>query len=168
MRRRIAPLTAAGLILISGINAGLLALLMRQEESQAQQILADSESSPILSSAAILPVTPKRFNSYPETLAHPVFHKTRLPYTPPPPAPAPAAAKPAAAPVIIDPGLVLGGVTMDGSLKKVYVFSKGNPEGAWISEGEAFLGWTVQSIDSDTAKLKQGTRTLSLDLYPSR
>jgi hypothetical protein len=152
---------------MSGINAGLLAVFVLQEESQAPQVLADGANSPILSSATILPVAPKPFNSYPETLTHPVFHKTRAPYTPPPPAPLPTAMT-AATPVIVDPGLVLGGVTMDGALKKVYLFSKGNPEGAWVSEGEAFLGWTVQCIDSSTAKLKQGGRTLSLDLYPLR
>jgi hypothetical protein len=153
---------------MSVINAGLLALLVRQDESQAQQVLAEDAASPALSSATILSVTPKPFHSYPETLARPVFHKTRAPYTPPPPAPLPTAPKPAAAPVIVDPGLVLGGVTMDGILKKAYLFSKGNPEGAWVSEGEAFQGWTVQSIDSGAAKLKQGGRTLNLDLYPSR
>jgi hypothetical protein len=59
-------------------------------------------------------------------------------------------------------------VTIDGTLKKAYLFSKSNPEGTWVSENEAILGWTVQSIDSGTAKLKQGGRTLSLELYPPR
>jgi hypothetical protein len=62
----------------------------------------------------------------------------------------------------------LGGVAMDGSLKKAYLFSKGNPQGSWISEGETFLGWNVVSIDSGAARLKQADRVLELQLYPVR
>ena len=67
-----------------------------------------------------------------------------------------------------DPGLILGDVAIDGIRKKAYVFAKGNPQGTWVSDGETFLGWTVQSIDSGAAKLKQSNRVLDLQLYPMR
>jgi len=57
---------------------------------------------------------------------------------------------------------------MHGVRKKAYVFGKGNTQGTWVSEGEIFLGWTVQSIDSGAAKVKQSNRVLELQLYPMR
>jgi hypothetical protein len=55
MKLHIAPLTAAGLILLSCIDAWLLVLLMREEEMQAQQVLAENASSAVLLSATITP-----------------------------------------------------------------------------------------------------------------
>jgi hypothetical protein len=168
MRLRIAPLTAAALVALGGVNVLLLAVMLRDEEVRAQHPLAEKVLSPALSTAKEVSAGHKPASSYAQTLTHPVFHKTRAPYVPPPPVPPPASATPGAAPAPIDPGIVLGGVAMDGSLKKAYLFSKGNPQGSWISEGETFLGWNVVSIDSGAARLKQADRVLELQLYPVR
>ena len=48
--------------------------------------------------------------AYRETLAHPVFYKTRQPFVPPPPTPPPATPNTGALPAPPDPGIALGGV----------------------------------------------------------
>ena len=59
-----------------------------------------------------------RIDGYTETLAHPVFFKTREPFVPPPPVlPKPVVIPP---PVFIDPGLVLGGVMILPTVRKAY------------------------------------------------
>jgi hypothetical protein len=106
--------------------------------------------------------------AYRETLAHPVFYKTRQPFVPPPTTPPPATPNTAALPAPADPGIALGGVAINSDLKKVYLFSKANSLGAWVREGETFMGWTVQSVGPEGAKLRQADRELRLELYPSR
>jgi hypothetical protein len=75
---------------------------------------------------------------------------------------------PVPAPVVVDPGLVLGGVIIAPDVKKAYLFSKADSRGTWASEGENFMGWTVQSIDAASATLLQANRTIDLQLYPPR
>ena len=83
----------------------------------------------------------------------------------PPPPPAVIAPPP---PVVIDPGLVLGGVLIKNGVRKAYVFSRANTGGgAWISEGQDFMGWSIKSVSGAGAKLEQQGRSIDLRLYPS-
>jgi hypothetical protein len=165
MRLGIAPLAGAALLVLGATNAWLLQVVLQPEVLAAAPPVADAAAALSLSEGPGAPTIPMKPAAYPETLAHPVFFKTRAPYVPPPPAPPPVAK--AAAPVVAaDPGLALGGVALDGALRKAYLFTKANSQGAWVSEGETFNGWTVQSIDAGAAKLRQADRTLELLLYP--
>ena len=168
MRSRIAPLTAAGVLALAAVNAWLLTIVTLNGETQ--------ENEPVPGVAPYLNVTEatggliatRATAAYRETLAHPVFYKTRQPFVPSPPIPPPATPNTAALPAPADPGIALGGVAINSDLKKVYLFSKANSLGAWVREGETFMGWTVQSVGPEGAKLRQANRELRLDLYPSR
>src|SRR5262249_36303227 len=96
------------------------------------------------SANGLLMVKPAR--AYVETLAHPIFSRTRAPFVPPPPPP-PAAQRQVGPPVSVDPGIALGGVAIHGDLKKAYLLSKGGLSGSWVTEGETFMGWKVGSIE---------------------
>ena len=69
-------------------------------------------------------------------------------------------------PVVVDPGLVLGGVMIKNDVRKAYVFSRSNASGAWASEGDDFMGWQIRSINRTGAKLEQKGRSIDLQLYP--
>ena len=167
MRLRVAPLTAVGLLALGGINAWLLIILMQDGGLREQDPVTNQVPSLHLAEAASGPII-RPAGTYRETLAHPVFFKSREPFVPPPPAPPPAAAKPVASPVPADPGIALGGVAIDSVVRKAYLFNKANPLGTWVSQGETFMGWTVQSIDATSIKLRQADRTLELQLYERR
>jgi len=167
MISRLSPLAAAGLLVLCGINAWMLAAIIGDDTPEDRGNMATSEQALRLATTSDNFPNSKSINKYSETLAHPVFFKTRLPFVPPPPAPPPPPAKmvtPAPAP--IDPGLVLGGVMINRALKRAYLFTKSEPHGTWVTEGESFMGWTVQSIDSTGMRLQQQNRTVELTLYP--
>jgi hypothetical protein len=166
---RIAPVAFAGLAGLVGLNVWLVAMLMwghvQESEVQSAAAAAGRPPSPAMSDAK--PPASKPISAYPQTLARPVFFKSREPYVPPPPAPPPLptpVATPPPAPV--DPGLALGGVAIMDGTRKAYIFSKADTRGAWIAEGETILGWTVESIDATTARLQQAERSIELQLYP--
>jgi hypothetical protein len=112
------------------------------------------------------PSVTKPVGTHSEILAHPLFYKTRAPYVPPP-RPPPAPPKTVVSAAAADPGIALGGGDARGS-KKGHLFSKGGATGAWIVEGESFMGWKVQSIDAGGAKLQQADQTIELQLYAKR
>jgi hypothetical protein len=66
--------------------------------------------------------------------------------------PAPKPSPPPA--VFVDPGLILGGVMVNGAIKKAYLFQKTDKSGAWVGDGDDFIGWRVQSITADAIKLQ--------------
>ncbi len=166
----IPPLTAAGLLALTAVNAWLLTVLLQDHVSQAQAPVAKSEWRPKGSGSTLGMPGPKPLTVYGSILAQPIFFKSRQPFVPPPPPSplTPMAPAPAPAPVAVDPGLVLGGVIIAPDVKKAYLFSKADSRGTWVSEGESFMGWTVQSIDAASAQLLQASRTLDLQLYPPR
>ena len=132
MRSRIAPLTAAGVLALAAVNPWLLTIVTLNGETQ--------ENEPVPGVAPYLNVTEatggliatRSTAAYRETLARPVFYKTRQPFVPPPPTPPPATPNTAALPAPADPGIALGGVAINSDLKKVYLFSKANSLGAWV------------------------------------
>jgi hypothetical protein len=170
MTRRIAPLTLAGLAGLASLNAWLLAAALEtpalERDVKAAVATAGHTANP---SASELDVPkPRPIAAYGQTLAKPVFFKTRAPYVPPPPPPPPAPPKPAAVPPPADPGLALGGVVIMDNARKAYIFNKADARGLWLSEGETILGWKVESIDALTARLQQANRSIELQLYPQR
>ena len=72
----------------------------------------------------------------------------------------------AASSAVVDSGLVLGGVMIKNDVRKAYVFSRAKAGGAWIGEGDDFMGWQIRSINKTNAQLEQKGRSIDLQLYP--
>jgi len=165
MKLRIAPITMIGAAIALGVNAVLLAVILADLESNDLTAIDKVGWKNDLSQPVGGAVSQKSIEAYAQILARPVFFKSREPFVAPPPPPPPVA-KAAAPPTIVDPNLVLGGVMIESNARKAYLFSRANGGGAWISEGEEFMGWQVRSIDGSSAKLVQKDRHISLQLYP--
>jgi hypothetical protein len=170
MTPRIAPLALAGLLALGALNAWLLAVVTAEHgPEQATAAAGGTEWTPGPLASELQPHSPKSISAYSQTLAAPVFFKSRQPYVPPPPPPPPSP-KPIAAPppAPVDPGLVLGGIMITDGVKKAYLFNKADAKGVWLSEGDTIAGWKVETIDSMSAKLQQAGRAIELPLYPKR
>jgi hypothetical protein len=164
MIRGIAPLSAIGLLILSGISILVLTLTATELLHDDDFVTAKVEWTPKLSTSAERLTSTTPLSTYQQTLAHPVFFKNRQPFVPPPPPPpAPRPAPPPAPPA--DPGLAVGGVVINGEVKRAYVFRKADHSGSWLAEGEEVMGWKVHSIDSGGAKLRKDDRNIELQLY---
>jgi hypothetical protein len=165
MKWRMAPLRATGLLVVLGVNAGLLATVATQLLSNDMAVVDKIAWNANLSRAVANAANRKPLEAYGQILAHPVFFKSREPFVaaPPPLPPVVVAAPP---PVVVDPGLGVGGVIIKNGLSKAYLFSKAGAGGAWAGQGEMFQGWKVTSIDKAGVKLEQSGRSIDLQLYP--
>jgi hypothetical protein len=164
-RPRTPPLVLLGLTLLAAANIWLL-LTVAQQATSEDQIAADEPGwTPRLPRLEDARAQTTATASYQEILSHPIFSRSRTPYV----LSAPPAPKPSAPPLVfIDPGLVLGGVMVNGAVKKAYLFQKTDKSGAWVGEGDDFVGWRVQSITADAAKLQKETHVIEVRLYPER
>jgi hypothetical protein len=164
MRWRIAPLRAAGLLIVLGVNAGLLANVATQLASDGS-VAADKIDWNVNLTGSVANATNRRaVESYGQILARPVLFKSREPFVPTPPAPLAVTVAPP--PVAVDPGLAVGGVMIKNGLSKAYLFSKAGAGGTWAGEGESFQGWKIKSVKSTGVKLVQMGRSIELSLYP--
>lgn len=170
MSLRVAPLAAAALAALAGINVWLLTVIFAGATGEEAQPVASPAWEATLSSGREA-AAPKPIGAYRQTLAQPVFYKSREPYVAPPPRPAPpptpaVVAKPPPS-VMIDPGLTVAGIIISEGVRKAYVLGKSDPRGSWLSEGETLSGWKVQTIDAGGVKLEQRDHTIELQLYPA-
>jgi hypothetical protein len=168
MAVRISPLAAAGLLALAGVNISLLILISGDIAPETYASSGPIERTPSLSAAAEGIPNPKAIEAYAQTLAHPVFFKTREPFVATPkPVPSPAAVPGSPpAPAFVDPGLVLGGVLINGRLGKAYLFHRTNPDGAWVTQGDSFAGWKVTTVEAGRARLEKDGHLVDLQLYP--
>ncbi len=166
MSRRIAPLSLVGLTLAAAIDAWLLAGLVNLATDPPPGP-ERAEWRPKLATATEPPIPAQAIADYRQTLARPLFFKARAPWVPPPPPPPPTQpSRPAPpAPAFVDPGFSVGGIMMTDIVRRAYLTKKPDPHGVWVREGEQFMGWTVQSITANIAKLQQNDRTIELRLY---
>jgi hypothetical protein len=165
MRLRAAPLVLGGIAALAAANIWLLSMVVAQIVVDDQAVADEARWVPRLAKldAAETHATPAA--AHQDILTHPVFAKSRAPFVappPPPPKPSPAA------PVFTDPGFVLGGIMVDGEIRKAYLLQKANRNGTWVGEGDEFSGWKVQSITPDAAKLKRDSQIIEVRLYPER
>jgi hypothetical protein len=149
---------------LAGVNAWLLSVAL--DGNVGGNPTTASERASTLSAAIDGVPGAKPITAYDQTLAHPIFSKSREPYVPPPPAPPPPpqVAKPAPPP-IVDPGLTLGGIVITDESKMAFVISRTDPRGLWLKEGEDFQGWKLKSIETTGATLNQQDRSIELQLY---
>jgi hypothetical protein len=165
MRLRVAPLAIASLVALCCVDAWFAKMIFDETASPDTLPEAKYQSHPNLPPTPA-PPKPRTIDSHTQVLLHPLFLKAREPFVPPPPPPPPQVPQVVMpAPPPADPGLVLGGITISGDLRKVYLISKANANSAWVSEGESYMGWKVQSVSSSGTTLQQSNRTLQLELY---
>jgi hypothetical protein len=166
MRWRIAPVRAAGVLIVLGVNVGLLANVATQLASDGS-VTADKIDWNVNLTGSVANATNRRaVESYGQILARPVLFKSREPFVPPPPAPPAVTVAPPPVAVAADPGLVVGGVMIKNGLSKAYLFSKAGPGGTWAGEGETFQSWKIKSVNKSGVKLEQAGRSIELTLYP--
>jgi hypothetical protein len=164
MMFRAPPLSVAGIFLVGIVDVWLVAVIVTNIGSQAARVIEAPARSSI--SASLYGIAERRsIESYRATLTRPIFFKTREPFVAPP-APPPPAPSVAAPPPVVDPGFVLAGVLMSSGVKKAYLFTRSNASGTWAAEGGDLMGWRVQSVSKDGAKLEQQGRVIDLKLYP--
>lgn len=164
-RSRTPPLVLFGLSLLAAANAWFLIMVAQQTMFEDQVAAEEPGWTPRLSSLENDRTQTTTTVSHQEILAHPIFSRSRTPYVPPA-APAPKSASPPLA--FTDPGFVLGGVMVNGTIKKAYLLQKAEKSGAWVGEGDDFIGWRVQSITTDAARLQKETHVIEVLLYPQR
>jgi hypothetical protein len=171
MRLPISPLAMMALLGLGAIDLWLAAVAVDTMTAGDEAAPATFQWTPKLAAtaegAAKAKAETKPSEAYGEILAHPVFFKTRTPFVPPPPPPPPPPPQ-IAAPPPVDPGLALGGVTIARGVRKAYLFTRTDPKGTWVNEGESFMGWTVEAVGSTSTKLQQQGRTIELELYAKR
>jgi hypothetical protein len=163
MSIRIPPLLVAGLMALGAADVWLVTVALDDTAPSGRVATAPVEWTPKLSTSGDGTLMTAPVDRYTQTLAHPVFFKTREPFVPPPPVVPKAVVIPP--PVFVDPGLVLGGVIILPTVRKAYLVSKADQRGTWVSPGEAITGWKVQSVDRTSIKLQQQDRIIELQLY---
>jgi hypothetical protein len=171
MRIRIAPLAAIALAALAGVNLWLLTIILAGATGDDTAPVAAPAWDAEISRSGPNDAAAKPISAYRQTLAQPVFFKTREPYVAPPPRPVapatPAVVQKPPPPPIVDPGFIVAGIIIGQSLRKAYIHARNDQQGNWVSEGESLTGWKVQAIDSTGVKLQQQDRTIDLQLYPT-
>jgi len=166
MTWRVSPFRAIVLVFAVGVIAWLLLAVAAEFATGDLSVIERAAWNPQLSSTLEKVPAAKPIEAYREILARPIFFKSRAPFVPPPPPPPPVVLS-MAPPVVVDPGLVLGGVLIKKGIRKAYMFSRANAGGgAWINEGQEFMGWAIRSVSATGAKLEQQGRSIDLLLYP--
>jgi len=167
MTWRVSPFRAIVLLFAVGVNVWLFMTLAAEFATGNFAVVEGAVWNPQLSSTMEKVPTARPIDAYREILARPIFFKSREPFVPAPPPPPPVVVA-IPPPAVVDPGLVLGGVMIKNGVKKAYVFNRANTAGgAWITEGQDFMGWSIRSISGTGAKLEQQGRPIDLRLYPS-
>lgn len=99
--------------------------------------------------------------SFNQVVAQPVFFKSRQPFVA-------VQTKPAAvmalAPVV-DPGFIVGGISIRHGVRKAFIYTRDKSVGAWTEVGQKVIGWEVRSVDENDVTLEQQGRLLNIRLY---
>ena len=100
--------------------------------------------------------------------SRPLFSRTRKPWQPATRAPEQQVQqRPQAAPQQPPPAVKLVGVSMSGNaVSRALLRHEVEIEPIWVLEGDELDGWMVARIDMHSIELRQGDRTISIDLYP--
>jgi hypothetical protein len=123
MRVPISPLGGVALVAVGGVNVWLLAMVVATHAPEAKPDVDLTTQLAQVSAPAIASALPPKV--YRETLARPVFFKSRAPCVPPPPPSPPQPPKPAAPPAPVDPGLQLAGVAITAGASRAYLVGRG-------------------------------------------
>jgi hypothetical protein len=106
----------------------------------------------------------------------PLFSPTRRPWVAPPAAaalvpepvqPEPVAVEPVVAVEVQPPQVTLLGIEITPTGSKALTLRAGEADASWLRAGELLDGWTVQKIERTSIELENGSRSITLELYPA-
>ncbi|HUO54363.1 MAG TPA: hypothetical protein VMU18_06470 [Rhodoblastus sp.] len=145
------------LVALCGVNLAAAAFAWRGFAG------ADAADDLPARSAALVPAAPSdapvlALGEDSETLARPLFSRSRRPQQASAHAEAEASASPPPA------GLKLHGVIGYSRQAQAFVTSNASTEGKWLKIGEKFENWTVETIDPQEIALRQSAEILRVGL----
>ena len=110
----------------------------------------------------------KPLAAFAQTLARPIFARSRRPYVAPVAAVAAAPAAEPSLPVVpvAEPAVTLAAVSILGENRRALLVSKGHPAGRWMNLGDTFDDWKIATISPDRLTLSTSGRTMTVMLYP--
>jgi hypothetical protein len=105
----------------------------------------------------------------------PLFSPTRRPWVAPTlepvqepvVAPEPIVIEPVVAVEVQPPQVSLLGIDITPAGAKALTLESGATDAVWLRAGELLGGWTVRNIRTTSIELENGSRTVTLDLYPT-
>jgi len=155
-------LALAGLALLVGV-AGVLAIAAFFSSGPAPSPDAAEWRAPAYNSGERRPPKPPSADA--QTLARPIFVKSRRP-----PAAASkdqprAEASPAAPVAMLPPGTAVRAISKGDGARRAFLVSSGKPAGVWVKVGDEFEGFRVRTIDRARLVL-EGEKKIALDLFP--
>jgi hypothetical protein len=169
---RSSPIRRLAIALLVTLNAGLTWMLWSTAVDPAPALSreAPAEWSPPVARDAAQGFVARPLESFGQTLARPVFFKSRKPFVaaiqppvlpaplmPPPPLPAPPPQPP--------PEFRAQGILIVTEGRKALIMSKLQPLGAWVAQGEKIEGWTVEAIEPEWVRVRRGDGVIRLDLH---
>lgn len=98
-----------------------------------------------------------------QTLTRPIFAKSRRP-SPKSQEAEPERSDPGAPPPA---GLALAAITKFRNVERAFIAANSFPEGKWLGVGEQVGGWTIADMNRFELTLRNGERSLRLQLYPT-
>lgn len=164
---RPAPLARLGLgSLVALAMLAAACVWIAATERWAQSAANGSPKPLLINEARIVNFHPKPLSSYMQILTRPLFRKSRRRWRPTPSARALPAQTPQLSDDQLDVDISLAGIAISGPVKRVFLTTKTQPAGAWLSEGDKTDGWTVTYIHASSVTLKSAAKTVRLTLYP--
>jgi hypothetical protein len=161
---RLSPAMAALLVVFTGLDVTAAVFALDSFSDPSLRAVGNTPEwhPPVLGNAA--PPASKATNAYVETLSRPIFAKNRRP---------PILIKAAGGPVrpIKEPptpsiDFTLAGVTISPLVTKAFIIGGSNPTGIWVNVGAQVAGWTVANIEPASLTLRNGDKTIQVQLYP--
>ncbi|WP_119392171.1 hypothetical protein [Taklimakanibacter lacteus] len=137
-----------------------------------QTVMASADWRPDLKTLDLSAKPPASGQTFPETLARPLFSPTRKPPGPRPPEPVanqPPDVQPIAEPPPVQltspETLILKGIFIDDKRRLALIQTPTAPQGTWLAAGSSVEGWTIRQIDKQGIALEANGQRASLTLY---
>ncbi len=101
-----------------------------------------------------------------QSFSRPLFNEDRRKYQPPQKKPEPKGKKVAKDTNLPPPPVKLIGVSVSQGSSRALIVNTENDSTIWLAIGDSISDWEAVSIDPNTLVLKNGDRTVNLNLHP--
>jgi len=119
---------------------------------------------PVLDADGAVRVKP--YEAYVQTVARPLFGRTRRPFVAPVAEAVQAAPMAVIAPAAVaEPEVGLSAIAIRGERRQALLVTRAEPQGRWFGEGETIEGWTITGMSADTLTLGLVGRAKIVKLY---
>lgn len=159
-----------GVLSFTAICAAYLAYGSTLPHTESEPAHQSQWRAPKLEAGPLLRLPPA--DAFVQTLARPLFWKSRRPYEAPPTDTLknatkenPSIATATRAQAAINTDITLSGLYRADGRKKALLASRTSPEGKWLEAGDQIDNWTLSSIDDESVSLQSNDQTLKLPLY---